>query len=193
MRHRLAWLACTVAAAVVLVPGCLIDIGDGENAVPAVWDLRTSHRIEDVGWPEDLDSSKYFVDPEPGELTILLPEGVTIEGPFDVVANRPPGDTTGDLLENLVVNFDREPMALAAQRARDLVQRWGLDGTRLAEWAARNADGVDNGPGGARAYTPSHPLGDEGPTIALIARALDGGAAYLTVDVFWNPDRAEFG
>ncbi len=156
MRGILAWLAWAVAVA-TLAPGCLTGFGDGESAVPAVWDLRTSHRIEEVGWPEDLDTSKYFVDPEPGELTILLPEGVTIEGPFDVVANRPPGDTTGDLLENLVVNFDREPMADAAQRARELVQRWGLDGARLAEWAARNADGRDNT--GSLEYTP--PTGSE--------------------------------
>lgn len=82
MRHRLASLAL---AASTLLTGCQIGFGDGENAVPAVWDLRTSHRIEDVDWPEDLHSDSFQVDPEPGDLTILLPEGVTIEGPFDVV------------------------------------------------------------------------------------------------------------
>ena len=190
MRHRLASLAL---AASTLLAGCQIGSGDGENAVPAVWDLRNSHRIEDVGWPEDLDSSKYFVDPEPGELEILLPEGVTIEGPFDVVANRPPGDTTGDLLENLVVNFDREPVAQAAQRASELAQRWGLDGARLADWVARNADGRDNSAGGAHVFVPSRELGDGGPTIELQAWAMSDGRAYLSVGVVWEREASELG
>ena len=144
-----------------------------------------------MNWPEDIDSDSYFVDPEPGELTILLPEGVTIEGPFDAVAGRPPGDTSGQVLQTIVVNFDREPMAQAAHRARELVQRWGLDGTRLEEWAARNAVRRDNT--GSLEYTPSHRLGTDGPSIAIQARALTGGRAYLSVIVFWGLDRPAVG
>ena len=81
------------------------------------------------------------------------------------------------------------PWPKPPQRARELVQRWGLDGTRLEEWAARNADGRDNSSGGPRPYTPSHPLGGESPTIDLAARALSDGHAYLTVNVFWERDR----
>ena len=190
MRHRLASLAL---GASTLLAGCQIGFGDGENAVPPVWDLRTSHRIEAMNWPEDLDSDSYFVDPEPGELTILLPEGVTIEGPFDVVANRPPGDTTGDLLENLVVNFDREPVAQAAERAADLAQRWSLDATRLEEWAARNADGRDNSAGGAHVFVPTRQLGNGGPTLELQAWALSDGRAYLSVGAVWEREPSMLG
>ncbi len=53
MRHRVASLALVAST---LLAGCQIGFGEGENAVPAVWDLRTSHRIDDVNWPEGIDS-----------------------------------------------------------------------------------------------------------------------------------------
>lgn len=89
------------------------------------------------------------------------------------------------------MNFDREPVAQAAQRASDLVQRWGLDGTRLEEWAARNAVRRDNT--GSQEYTRSRRLGAEGPTIDIKARALTDGRAYLNVSVVWDLDRSQVG
>ena len=155
----------------------------------SVWDLRTSHHIDDVGWPEGHDGSTFKVDPEPGELTILLPGRISIDGPFDVVANRPlklAEDADRDVLESLVINYDEEPVSDAAARARDLVRRWGLDGTRLEEWALRNADGPDYAGSATMANTPSHPITDDGPTMDILARARDVDDAYLSITVYWG-------
>ncbi len=47
--------------------GCQFSIGDEETAVEPVWDLRESHTLSDVGWPEDQDLSAYKVAlPRPG-------------------------------------------------------------------------------------------------------------------------------
>lgn len=175
-----------VLGAASVMAGCQFSFGDEESAVKPVWDLRESHTMDDVGWPKDLDSDAYKADPPPGTLTILLPEGVTIDGPFDVSAGRPFSDMGGREIEDLVINYDREPLARTVERASDLVQAWGLDGTRLGEWAARNADGRDNSPGGPTGRTPTRRLGADGPTIALGTRALSDGRAYLTVNVFWS-------
>lgn len=178
-----------VLLAAMLVAGCSISIEGEENPAMPVWDLRTNHRINDVGWPEDNDGSTFKVDPEPGELTILLPGEISIAGPFDVVANRPlklDEDADRDVLQYLVVNFDEEPVSDAAARARDLVQRWGLDGTRLEEWALRNADGPDYAGSATMANTPSHPITDDGPIMSILARARDVDDAYLSVTVSWD-------
>ncbi|MBW3651602.1 MAG: hypothetical protein KY458_13640 [Actinobacteria bacterium] len=189
MRRHLG-VALMLAA---LLAACTITVDDAEQSeeapVKPVWDLRNSHRIEDVGWPAGHEGSTYKVDPPPGELTILLPKEVTIEGPFDVIANRPlllEGEVDHGLLEYLVINYDREPVPDAARRAADLTRRWNLDGSELAAWAARNADGRDNSPGGSMASTSEHPLTEDGPFLSIDARALTDGRAYLSVTVFWG-------
>ncbi|HEV2069930.1 MAG TPA: hypothetical protein VGR26_09065 [Acidimicrobiales bacterium] len=177
----------------VLLAACAITFDDAEQSeeapVKPVWDLRNSHRIEDVGWPAGHEGSTYKVDPPPGELTILLPKEVTIQGPFDIIANRPlllEGEVDHGLLEYLVINYDREPVSDAARRAADLTRRWNLDGSELAAWAARNADGRDNSPGGSMASTSEQPLTEDGPFLSIDARALTDGRAYLSVTVFWG-------
>ncbi|MBW3651600.1 MAG: hypothetical protein KY458_13630 [Actinobacteria bacterium] len=184
-----------------LVAGCTVTFEEGEQAdqrkerpVKPVWDLRDSHRIEDVGWPAGHEGSTYKVDPPPGELTILLPKEVTIQGPFDVIANRPLLLAEGEdrsVLEYLVVNYDREPVRDAARRAAELARQWGLDASRLAEWAARNADGRDNSPGGSMATTGSQRPTEDGPSLSIDARALSSGESYLSVTVSWYDESQE--
>ena len=183
-RHLAAALLLFVMAA-----GCTVSFEEAdekEAPVKPVWDLRHSHHIEDVGWPEGHEGSTYKVDPPPGELTILLPQEVTIEGPFDVIANRPlllEGEVDHGLLEYLVINYDREPVPDAARRAANLTRRWDIDGSELAAWAARNADGRDDSPGGSMASTSERPLTEDGPLLSIDARALTDGRAYLSVTV----------
>lgn len=193
MRSRLLVLALIAAT---LVPGCRITMGEEEPAVKAVWDLRTSHTVDDIGWPESHDGSTYKVDPPPGELTILLPEEISVEGPFDVIANRPfqrDERADRDQLEYLVINYDREPVADAARRAAELSRLWGIDGSRLAEWGIRNAGRVDLSAGGAMESTGSQPLTDAGPSMSIKARAVDEGQAYLSVTVSWDTGASEAG
>ncbi len=96
-------------------------------------------------------------------------------------------------MDNIVVNYPREPLSDAARRAATLAQRWGLDGSRLAEWAARNANGQDLSPGGTQAHTPPRRLEEGGPTLDINARALPDGRAYLSVTVSWYDESEEPG
>lgn len=80
----------------------------------------------------------------------------------------------------------REPVADAARRAAELSRRWGIDGSPLAQWGIRNADGVDLSAGGSMESTGSQPLTDAGPSMSIKARAVDDGQAYLSVTVFWD-------
>ncbi|HEV2070775.1 MAG TPA: hypothetical protein VGR26_13360 [Acidimicrobiales bacterium] len=189
----------------VLLAGCTVTFEEGEQAdqrketpVKPVWDLRDSHRIEDVGWPEDNDLSLYHVVANPGELKILLPAGVVVEPPpqrrFDVIANRPfPREEGVDhgVLEYLVVNYDREPVRDAARRAAELARQWGIDASEIAHWAARNADGVDLSPGGSMASTGSQRPTEDGPSLSIDARALSSGESYLSVTISWYDESQE--
>ena len=195
MKSRLLPLALGLITA-TLTPGCHINMGEEETAVKPVWDLRTSHTVDDIGWPESHDGSTYKVDPSPGELTILLPEEISVEGPFDVIANRPfRRDEQADRgqLEYLVINYDREAVADAARRAAELSRRWGIDGSKLAEWGIRNADGVDLSAGGAMESTGSKSLTDAGPSLSIKARAFGEDQAYLSVTVSWDTAAPESG
>ncbi|MBW3644072.1 MAG: hypothetical protein KY441_01025 [Actinobacteria bacterium] len=199
---RLLVVALLLAA---LVAGCTISFEEGEQTdqrkevpVKPVWDLRNSHRIEDVGWPEDNDLDLYHVEAEPGELKILLPAGVVIEpppeGPITAIPSRPfDFDTSADhgQLDYIVVNYPREPVRDAARRAAELARQWGLDASRLAEWAARNADGRDNSPGGSMATTGSQRPTEDGPSLSIDARALSTGESYLSVTVSWYDESQE--
>lgn len=164
---------------------CVLNAGGGDQVKP-VWDLRNSRTMDDVGWPDGLDSDVYKADSPPGELRILLSEDLTIDGPFDVTASRSLENPASRQIEDLIVNYDREPLARAVERADELVARWGLDGARLAEWAERNAGGRDHGPGGPTGQTATLRLGTDGPTISMRGRALGDGQAYLTVYVAWS-------
>ncbi len=189
----------------VLVAGCTVTFEEGEQAdqrkeapVKPVWDLRNSHRIEDVGWPEDNDLDLYHVVAEPGELTILLPADVVIEPPpegaLTVIPSRPPDFAEGadhGRLESIVVNYPDEPVPAAARRAAALAGQWGIDASRLAEWAARNADGVDLSAGGSMATTGSQRPTEGGPSLSIDARALSAGESYLSVTVSWYDESQE--
>ncbi|MBW3558048.1 MAG: hypothetical protein KY454_14025 [Actinobacteria bacterium] len=163
-----------------------------------VWDLRNSHRIEDVGWPGDNDLGLYHVVAEPGELRILIPAGVVIEpppeGPITAIPSRPPDfaeDADHTQLENIVVNYPTEPVRDAARRAAELARRWGIDGSELAAWAARNAEGPDLSVDGSMTSTRARRLTDDGPFLSLDARARSVEESYLSVTVSWDNERPQ--
>jgi hypothetical protein len=169
------WLMALLA--VLVVAGCQADGGAEE-----VWDLRTSHRLADVGWPEDLRRSEHTVDGTRRPVRVLLPGDVEVDDAHRLFANLPPGaapdpdDPLATPLESVGINFPEEDIGAALARAERIAEAWGAD-VANPRAAAR--------PGGGIAHSQIVELGDDGVGQVSL-RARGDGTGYAWLEVAWG-------
>jgi hypothetical protein len=131
-------------AVALLAAGCQAGSasGGGED-VERVWDLRTSHTVADVGWPEGHEASEYIVEPGGEPVRVLLPGGLEVTEAQRLFARLAPGDRPdpedpgATPLESVGLAFPNEDPDAALQRARELAAVWGVDVSALEEAHAR--------------------------------------------------------
>jgi hypothetical protein len=166
-------------ALLLLVAGC--QPGAGPDA-DRVWDLRSSHTLADVGWPEGHQASELVVEADRSPVTVLLPGGLELTEGRRLFARLAPGDRPdpedpgATELESVGVAFPNEDADLALQRAQQIAAEWDVDISDLVAAHARQD--------GQLAYSERARLDDASGSITLRARR--DGSGYVVVDVHWG-------
>lgn len=164
---------------------CGVLDGDEED-VMAVWDLRETRSVEAVGWPEDAVWA-FEATTGQGLERILLPGGLTIDGAFRANVLRAEalaGEPDEQVLQDLSVTFEPEPMEAVRARADAYADRLDLGPGAIPGWATANRASQD--PGNATALSSSTTLGDTPIVVQLETRAFPEGDAVLRVHVSWR-------
>ena len=164
----------------LLLAGLLLAACGGEPVMP-VWDLRDSHTVDDVDWPNDLTA--FEVTSDDGLEQILLPGGVEVTGEFRAGPFRPTADA--EEFDTLSITFARESVEEVVARAEGYADQVGIDMAPIREWAADNADGQDTSPGGALS-TSANPETVDGAGFAISTRAVPEGDALMRLQVSWR-------
>lgn len=179
--------AVTVLVIALLLPGCLVM---GEDVdVLSVWDLRTTHDVDAVGWPEDMGSA-FEANTAQGLDRVLLAGDVVVDGEFRVNPARDGGlygRPYDEQLRSLAITFERESVGDVMDRARAYADELGVDLGDLPRWAMANSDRQDTSPGGATALSRTATLPD-GAEVQLATRAFPDGDALLRLLVVWPRD-----
>jgi hypothetical protein len=152
----------------------------GEDGVTVNWDLRESHTIDDVRWPEDTrDVSATQVEPD-GDVRIQLRDG-TFSAPDGAIRriNFARADPRARELEELMLTSTPRTTAEARELATRWAQQWGLPVAPIEEWARKAASDPKataftsaGRPGAGGGAIPTvelrHSFDDERPTVVAL-------------------------
>lgn len=168
---------------------CSVEVNDGggeagatrqEDGVGERWDLRTGRDIDRVGWPEELTGNTLVVDASslvvelPGEVTIDVGDLGAGESRVSVLRSTVPG-IDDQLVRQMRIESPRGTPTEIGALARDLADRYGLDGSRL-------------GGSGDEASTGSEDVVPGGPSLAVGTRLRSGGDAVVAFTIVWPMD-----
>jgi hypothetical protein len=112
----------------------------GDEDVTVDWDLRRSHTIDDVRWPEDQrDLSAAQVEPE-GDVRIRLRAG-TFAAPGGAIAriNLGRGDARSRDVDEVLLTSTPRTTDEAATLAREWARQWNLPTEPIDDWARKAA------------------------------------------------------
>lgn len=178
--------------ALVALSACTVTNGGQDDDVLTTWDLRDSHAITDVGWPDSAaDLSAFEARTSEGLERILLPGDVEVTGDFRANASRAGGLAGRDLsdeLRSLTVTFADEPIDDVLDRARAYGEPLGIDLSSIVDWAEANASGQATGAGEGLATSSTVDL-DDTTTLSLSTRARPFGEGLLRLEVFFMQNR----
>lgn len=185
-------MVATLMLFALVTAACGTAVSDSEG-VMRMWDLRRTHSVEAVDWPDDAGSG-FEVSSGQGLERILLPGDVVVTGDFRANPGRGGGlrgSPYDDRLSDLTITFAREPVGEVLERARLYARQFGLGLGDLPRWAEANAAGLALGAGGGSAMSERGRLEPEGPSAQLMTQAFPDGDAVLRVLIVWAADDSD--
>ena len=165
-------------AALFLCGGCMND-----DPMTVDWDLSSSHTLDDVDWPADQRDSTATAFEDLSGATIELPGGERFEAGEEVEAILLERDGPNVTLAQ--INFEKQSLEGARDRARALAEEWDLPIEPLDPWYEEQIEEH----GGTDVTEPVQLIGPKGDGVQISADIRysfnEAEPARVSLTVFW--------